>query len=46
MNYIYSDETYKVRGAIFEVYQEIGCVFFESVYQECLEIELKSRGIP
>ncbi len=46
MNYIYSDETYKIRGAIFEVYQEIGCGFLESVYQECLEIELKSRGIP
>ncbi len=46
MKYIYSDETYKIRGAIFEVYQEIGCGFLESVYQECLEIELKSRGIP
>lgn len=46
MDYLYADETYKIRGAIFEVYKEMGCGFLESVYQECMEIELKQRGIP
>ena len=39
-------ETYQVLGACFEVYNELGCGFLEPVYQECLEIELKARGIP
>jgi len=33
-------------GACFEVYKEQGCGFVEPVYQKCLEIELRSRGIP
>jgi GxxExxY protein len=40
------DETYQVLGACFEVYNEMGCGFLESVYQECLEKELNSCGIP
>ncbi len=40
------DETYQVLGACFEVYNEMGCGFLESVYQECLEKELTSCGIP
>lgn len=40
------DETYQVLGACFEVYNEMGCGFLESVYQECLEKELSSCGIP
>ena len=40
------DETYQVLGACFEVYNEMGCGFLESVYQECLELELVSSGIP
>src|SRR6516225_10047852 len=39
-------ETYLIRGAIFEVYKEMGCGFLEAVYQECLEKELSSRDIP
>ena len=42
----YKDETYQILGACFEVYNEMGCGFLESVYQECLEAELNSRGIP
>ena len=40
------EETYKVLGACFEVYNEKGCGFLEAVFQECLEIELEMQGIP
>jgi GxxExxY protein len=43
---IYKEESYAIQGAIFEVYREMGCGFLESVYQECLEKELKERNIP
>jgi len=43
---IYKDESYKIIGACFEVYNEEGCGFLEPVYQECLEIELGLQGIP
>jgi GxxExxY protein len=36
---IYEDESYAIRGAIYEVYREIGCGFLEPVYQECLAKE-------
>lgn len=39
-------ESYAVRGAVFEVYREMGCGFLESVYQECLEKELKKQNVP
>jgi len=42
---IYKDESYKIMGACFEVYKEMGCGFLEAVYQECLEIELANQGI-
>jgi len=42
---LHETETFAVRGACFEVYREKGCGFLESVYQECLEIELSIRGI-
>ena len=43
---IYADESYKIMGACFAVYNEMGCGFLESVYQECLGTELGRRGIP
>jgi transposase len=33
----YGDETYRIIGACFEVYNDKGCGFLEPVYQECLE---------
>ena len=36
---VYREECYKLMGACFEVYNEKGCGFLESVYQECMEIE-------
>lgn len=42
---LYEEETYRLRGACFEVYKEKGCGFLEAVFQECLEIELGLQGI-
>lgn len=44
--YLHKEETYKIIGACFEVYNGMGCGFLESVYQECLELELNSQQIP
>lgn len=43
---IYSDETYTILGACFNVYREKGCGFLENVYHECLEIEFDFQEIP
>lgn len=43
---LFEEETYAIRGAVFEVYREMGSGFLESVYQECLAEELGLRGIP
>jgi len=45
-NLKHEEESYCIRGAIFEVYKEMGCGFLESVYQECMEKELSSKAIP
>ena len=42
---LYEQDTYRIRGAFFEVYKEKGCVSLQAVYQECLEIELGLQGI-
>ena len=39
-------ESYRIIGACFEVYKHMGSGFLESVYQECLQIEFRSREIP
>ncbi len=46
MEIIYEDESYRIMGACFEVYKEMGCGFVEPVYQECLELELAIQGVP
>jgi len=43
--FILKKESYAIRGAVFEVYREMGCGFLEAVYQECLEKELRKRNI-
>jgi len=43
---LYEQESYKILGACFEVYNTMGCGFLEAVYQECLEIELELQQIP
>ncbi len=40
------DEGYKLMGAAFEVYNQLGYGMAEEVYQQSLEIELELRGIP
>ena len=42
----FADESYRIRGAVFEVYREMGCGYLEAVYQECLEREFVRQGIP
>ena len=37
--------TYEIRGAKFDVYNELGPGLLESVYEEALTYELKQRGL-
>ncbi len=43
---IYDKESYKILGACFQVYNQMGSGFLEAVYQECLEIEFQYQQIP
>ena len=43
---IYEEESYAIRGAVFEVYKTLGNGYLEEVYQNALEEELKLRKIP
>ena len=43
---IFEDETFSLRGAIFEVYKTLGNGYLEEVYQNALEEELALRKIP
>jgi GxxExxY protein len=43
---LFEDESYKIRGAIFQVYTEMGCGYLEAVYHECLKREFELSGIP
>jgi GxxExxY protein len=42
----FADESYLIRGAVFEVYREMGCGFLEAVYQECLAKEFGKQRVP
>ena len=43
---LYKDESFRIIGACFEVYNQKGFGFTEPVYQECLAFELAIQGIP
>lgn len=43
---MYNEElTYKIRGAVFEVYRTLGAGFLEAVYQASLKRELSLQGL-
>lgn len=42
---LFRDESYKILGACFEVYNEKSNGFLESVYQDCLRKELRHQEI-
>ena len=42
---MYEAEAYAIRGAVFDVYTKMGNGFEEPIYQECMELALKDRGI-
>ena len=46
MEIVFKEESYKIVGACFEVYNSMGCGFLEAVYQECLSIEFSNQAIP
>lgn len=39
-----NDITYEIRGAIYDIYKELGPGLLESVYEEALCFELEKRG--
>ena len=43
---LFKEESYKIMGAMFEVYKELGCGFLEPVCQECIELELGDQKVP
>ena len=45
-SFLLQEETYSIRGAIFEVCKELGAGFLEAVYHECLRREFTMRQSP
>lgn len=43
---IYEDFTYKVRGVLYKVYNELGPGYLEKIYQRAVLEELNSQKIP
>ncbi len=44
--FFFKKESYKIIGACFEVYKNMGSGFLEAVYQECLRKEFSDRDVP
>jgi GxxExxY protein len=42
---IYSDEVYKIMGAVFDVYKELGFGYRENIYQKAIAKQFKEKGI-
>src|SRR5213595_684933 len=42
---VFKEESYRIMGACFEVFKEMGPGFLEPVYQECLELEFSLQQI-
>ena len=45
-NLTYKNESYELIGVLFDVHNELGGGFLETVYSDAIEYELKSRNIP
>lgn len=43
---LYQNETYKIRGVLFKVYNGLGPGFLEKIYQRAVIEELKAQRIP
>ena len=43
---LFEEETFRIRGAVFDVSREMGTGFLEAVYQECRALEFGARQIP
>lgn len=46
LKFLYKEESCAIRGAVFEVYNQLGCGFLKGVYQECLIREFRLRKTP
>jgi GxxExxY protein len=43
---LHAEETFRIRGAVFDVHSTLGSGFLEAVYQECLALEFAARKVP
>lgn len=45
MSLLYEDESFKIRGAAFEVYKQLGCGHKEIVYQKAMSEAMMEKGL-